>query len=74
MVPGIGKTSKNGFKYILVCIDQFTSCPEAFPLKSISANEVAVAFFKIIISRHGCPEVLVTDQGLIVTCGAHSPP
>ena len=62
-IKGPYKTSKNGFKYILVCIDQFTSWPEAFPLKSISANEVAVAFFKIIISRHGCPEVLITDQG-----------
>jgi transposase InsO family protein len=50
-------------KYILVCIDLFTSWIEATPLKSITAQEVIQAFFKIVISRHGCPTKVLTDQG-----------
>jgi len=62
-IKGPYKISKNGFKYILVCVDHFTSWPEAIPLKGISANEVALAFFKLIIARHGCPTHLITDRG-----------
>jgi hypothetical protein len=46
-----------------VCVDHFTSWPEAIPLKGITANEVALAFFKLIIARHGCPTHLITDRG-----------
>ena len=47
---------------MLVAVDQFTSWPEAMPLKGIGANEVALSFFKLVISRHGCLEVLITDD------------
>jgi len=57
------KISKNGYKYILVCVDHFTSWVEAAPLKSITAKEVIEVFFKMFISRHGCPEMILTDQG-----------
>jgi len=62
-IKGPYKVSKNGFKYILVCVDHFTSWPEAIRLKGITANEVALAFFKLIIARHGCPTHLITDRG-----------
>ncbi len=62
-IKGPYKVSKNGYKYVLVAVDQFTSWPEAMPLKGIAANEVALSFFKLVISRHGCPEVLITDRG-----------
>ena len=55
--------SKDGFKYVLVCIDMFTSWPEAEPIKSIDALEVSSKFFRMIISRHGCPDIILTDQG-----------
>ena len=57
------KSSKNGFKYILVCVDHFTSWVEAAPMKTVSAKEIAEVFFRIIISRHSCPEKVLTDQG-----------
>ena len=33
-----------GFKYLLTCVDRFTSWPEAFPLIDIMAESVAHAF------------------------------
>ena len=56
-------TSTDGYSYVLVCVDLFTSWVEAVPLKEITANEVCAAFFKIIISRHGCPMKLISDRG-----------
>ena len=62
-IQGPFKVSKNGYKYILVCVDHYTSWVEAIPLKTITAKEVIEAFFKLIIARHGCPNKLLTDQG-----------
>ena len=62
-IVGPLKCSKNGFKYILVCVDHFTSWVEAAPMKSMTAKEVVEVFFKIIISRHSCPQKVMTDQG-----------
>jgi hypothetical protein len=55
--------TENNNKHVLVCVDLFTSWVEATPLKSLEAEEVIAAFFKIFISRHGCPEKVLTDLG-----------
>ena len=57
--------STGGYRYILVVIDYFTNWVEAVPLKSISAEDTASAFFSAVISRHGCPEILRIDMGTI---------
>ena len=62
-IKGPYKETKNGHKYILVCIDHFTNWPEAAPLKSIDSDEVIDKFFNMIIARHSCPHTLVSDQG-----------
>ena len=62
-IKGPFKNSKNGYKYVLVCIDHFTSWVEAAPMKTITAKEVVEVFFKIVIARHGCPKKILTDQG-----------
>ena len=62
-IIGPFKVSKNGYKYILNCVDLYTSWPEAAPLKTITAKEVFSTFFKLIIARHGCPMQLLSDQG-----------
>jgi len=54
--------SSEGNLYVQVCVDLFTSWVEALPLKEITADEVCAAFFKIIISRHGCPMKLISDR------------
>jgi transposase InsO family protein len=55
--------SKGRFRYILVGVDNFTNWIEAAALKTLTAEEVICAFFRIIIARHGCPTGVLTDQG-----------
>ena len=50
-------------KYILTAVDFCTGCAEAFPIPSESNENVWNAFTNGFISRHGCPEVLISDLG-----------
>ena len=50
-------------RYVLVCIDLFTSWVEAVPLSSITSDSVIKGFFDCIVSRHGCPKKVLTDLG-----------
>jgi transposase InsO family protein len=59
----IMRTAQGGNRYILVCIDYFTNWVEAAPMRRITSEEIVRTFFKIIISRHGCPDQLVSDSG-----------
>ena len=36
---------------------------EACPIKDISTETIVQALFKTIISRHGCPHAVLTNQG-----------
>jgi len=62
-IKGPYKMSPQGYRYILVIIDHFTSWMEAAPLRGITAVEVINTFFNLIISRHGCPEIVISDKG-----------
>ena len=55
--------SPEGYQYILNCVDLYTSWPESIALKSLTAIELIEAVHKIILSRHGCPTTILTDQG-----------
>jgi transposase InsO family protein len=57
------QATPRGYRYVLTIIDLFTSWVEAVPLKGITAEEVADAFFKEVITRHGCPAQVLTDRG-----------
>ncbi|KAL1509078.1 hypothetical protein ABEB36_003876 [Hypothenemus hampei] len=53
----------NNFRYCLTMMDRFSRWPEAIPLKDISADTVATAFYTHWIARFGCPKTITTDQG-----------
>ena len=55
--------SGRGNKYLLTMIDNFTRYAEGITLKEPTAKETARALVELIVTRHGVPERLLTDQG-----------
>ena len=53
--------SKN--KYVLTMMDMYSRYVEAVPLTAATSEEVARGLFHGWISRHGCPETILSDQG-----------
>lgn len=53
----------DGNAYAHVCIDYATRMAIAFPVKDAKAATAAKGFYKEVISRHGVPKTLQTDNG-----------
>lgn len=54
---------QQGYRYCLTIIDRFSRWPEAVPLKDMTAETVATAFWTHWVARYGTPKTLTTDQG-----------
>ena len=52
-----------GNQYVLVMSDHFTKWVEAVPMASQCADTVGRAFVDHVITRHGIPDRILTDQG-----------
>src|SRR6218665_991566 len=55
--------SKEGYRYILLCVENLTSYPKAIPLKDQIASTIAQALYREIFTRYGPPETLLSDRG-----------
>ena len=55
--------TENGDRYILSLICMFSGWPEAFSVPDKSADTVARVLLEEFISRHSCPETLLSDLG-----------
>ena len=55
--------TKRGNKYILVVIDYLTKWIEVKALKEATAEATADFIYKGIICRHGCPKIILSDNG-----------
>ena len=55
--------SEKGNKYILTVMDYFSRWPEAIAIPNVKASTVAEAYIDIVLSRFGCPRILLTDLG-----------
>ena len=53
----------SGNRFLLVIVDCFSKWPEVIPLKNKRASSVARAFVEQVVSRHGVPLEVHTDQG-----------
>jgi len=56
-------SSVSGNRYFLVIVDCFTKWAEYFLLKNARASTIAEVFVNQVVSRHGVPLELHTDQG-----------
>uniref|UniRef100_A0A674PL68 Integrase catalytic domain-containing protein n=1 Tax=Takifugu rubripes TaxID=31033 RepID=A0A674PL68_TAKRU len=61
-VVGPLERSRSGNRFILVVCDYATRYPEAFPLKVVTAKQVASCLLQLF-SRVGIPREVLTDQG-----------
>jgi len=57
------KETNEGNKYLIVITDYVTKWVEAFPTKDAKATTVARILVDQIISRHGAPREILSDQG-----------
>ena len=54
---------KSGARYIITATDYLTHWAEAQPVKDYSTATAAEFIFDNILSRFGCPRILISDQG-----------
>lgn len=57
------QSSRTGYRYIIVGIDYLTKYVEARAIRFQSSSEIALFLYEEIICRHGCPTIIVSDNG-----------
>ncbi|KAG1545355.1 hypothetical protein G6F49_010818 [Rhizopus delemar] len=57
------QAARSGNRYIIAGIDYLTKYVEARPIRFQTASEIALFLYEEIICRHGCPTIIVSDNG-----------
>ena len=57
------QASRSGYRYIIAAIDYLTKYVEAKPMRFQTASEIAIFLYEEVICRHGCPTIIVSDNG-----------
>ncbi|KAG1205421.1 hypothetical protein G6F69_009410 [Rhizopus microsporus] len=57
------QASRTGYRYIIAGIDYLTKYVEARPIRFQTASEIALFLYEEILCRHGCPTIIVSDNG-----------
>ncbi|KAG1364824.1 hypothetical protein G6F61_013636 [Rhizopus arrhizus] len=57
------QASRAGYRYIIAGIDYLTKYVEARPMRFQTSSEIALFLYDEIICRHGCPTIIVSDNG-----------
>jgi len=55
----------SGNRYLLIIVNCFSKWVEAFPLKNIRAKTVAEVFCSQVVSRHGVPLEIHTEEEIL---------
>src|SRR5205823_10317108 len=55
--------TRRGNRYILVTTDYLTKWPEAKAMKDATATNVVKFIYEVIICRHRCPKIIMSDRG-----------
>ena len=56
------KTTREGYKYILLLVESFSRWPIAIPMVSMTSEEVAQVIYREIICVFGTPHSIVSDR------------
>jgi transposase InsO family protein len=56
--------TKEGYKYILLCVESLSRWPEIIPMRTQEATEIADGLFSHVFARFGCPDTLISDRGI----------
>src|SRR6266498_2085342 len=62
-IVGLLTITRRGNRYIVTAMDYFTKWPIAKAFKEATVKAVSKFIYQKIICKHGCPEVLQSDQG-----------
>ena len=59
----IAPMSSKRNQYIIIAVEYLTKWAEAKAIKAADAKQTAIFLYENIISRFGCPQILVSDKG-----------